>query len=236
MNTADFTTNIHDVTAMVAMDGTGRIGNNGTIPWYYPEDLKRFKQVTQGGAVIMGRKTFESIPVPKSGGRKLPGRHVIVITRDATKTWDPMPDNVVTSVEDALGEAKTLGLKPWVIGGAEIYNYCAEHRLIDVWDLTSVETQQHDLHPKEDVYLGLAARLSMTSGLRQPGHSFGPGAHLDNWQVWTPKKVVTVLLSLVERFGEDAPQVSELEERAIRGMAPGAFARALFDVLKKVGK
>ena len=67
---------------IVARAANGVIGNAGTIPWHIPEDLRHFKTVTMGAAVIMGRKTRESI------GRNLPGRTNIVISRNAATHYD----------------------------------------------------------------------------------------------------------------------------------------------------
>lgn len=97
---------------IVAHAENGVIGNAGTMPWHIPEDLKHFKTVTTGAAVIMGRKTFEST------GRALPKRRNIVITRQ--------PDYVATgcTVVPSLDAAlKAAGAEPrvFIIGGGEIY-------------------------------------------------------------------------------------------------------------------
>jgi dihydrofolate reductase len=92
------------IIAAVAEDGT--IGNAGKIPWHISDDLKRFKRLTMGHPVIMGRKTFESI------GKPLPGRRNIILTRQ------PGPDHF-PSLETALqscGEETVF-----IIGGAEAY-------------------------------------------------------------------------------------------------------------------
>jgi biotin carboxyl carrier protein len=92
-----------------AMDGT--IGDKGTMPWHLPSDLKRFKALTMGKPMIMGRKTFESFPSP------LPGRRHIVLTRDAA--WRRDGAEVATSVDAALALAGEGDVA--VIGGAEIF-------------------------------------------------------------------------------------------------------------------
>ncbi len=102
---------------IVARARNGVIGNAGALPWHLPEDLKRFKRMTVGKPVIMGRKTFESI------GKPLPGRHNIVLTHD--KGWIAKGITVAPNLAEAIAAA---GLDPraradeiMVIGGAQIY-------------------------------------------------------------------------------------------------------------------
>ena len=97
------------------MAGNRVIGVRGTLPWHLPEDLKRFKALTTGHPVIMGRKTHESIL--QSLGRPLPNRRSIVITRSAG--YDAAGCEVVTSLEAGIELAN--GQPAFVIGGAEIY-------------------------------------------------------------------------------------------------------------------
>ena len=87
------------------------IGLRGALPWHVPEDLKRFKALTMGHAIIMGRKTHESI------GRVLPGRQNIVITRGAVGFSGCQ---TVASLERAL-ELTTQDELPFIIGGAQLY-------------------------------------------------------------------------------------------------------------------
>lgn len=89
----------------------GVIGREGELPWHLPADLKRFKALTMGKPMIMGRKTFESFPRP------LPGRRHIVLTRD--RTWHAEGAEVVHSSEEALATAGSGEVA--VIGGAKIY-------------------------------------------------------------------------------------------------------------------
>jgi dihydrofolate reductase len=99
------------ITLIVARAANGVIGKDGTLPWHIPADLKRFKALTMGGALIMGRKTFESLP------GLLPGRRHIVLTRDAF--WEEPGTEPANSVHSAIALA---GDDPiWVIGGAEIF-------------------------------------------------------------------------------------------------------------------
>lgn len=95
-----------------AQSTSGVIGRDGGIPWRLPEDLARFKELTMGHTVVMGRRTWESLP---RSVRPLPGRRNIVITRDPDYRADGA--DVVTSIEAALAEPQT-----WVIGGSEIYH------------------------------------------------------------------------------------------------------------------
>jgi dihydrofolate reductase len=92
------------IIAAIAEDGT--IGNAGRIPWHISEDLKRFKRLTMGHPVIMGRNTFESI------GKRLPGRRNIVLTRQSGPDHFPSLDAALKSCGD-----ETV----FIIGGAEVY-------------------------------------------------------------------------------------------------------------------
>ena len=98
-----------------ARSANGVIGANNTLPWHLPEDLAHFKRTTMGSPVIMGRKTWDSLP-PKF--RPLPGRQNLVLTRQAA--WQAPGAVRVGSV----AEARALfpeGSDAWVIGGAEVY-------------------------------------------------------------------------------------------------------------------
>lgn len=104
------------INIIVAVDAAGGIGINNSMPWHLPEDMARFKQLTTGNPVIMGRKTFDSI------GRVLPNRRNIVITRNAQWTHEGV--EAVTSLTAAValvGEAPA-----YIIGGAEIYSQAME--------------------------------------------------------------------------------------------------------------
>ena len=106
------------VVAAVAAIGRNRVlGKENKLLWQIPDDLRRFKELTKGHPVIMGRKTFESI-VSYLGG-PLPKRFNIVVTRD--KNWKYDGVIAVTSVEDALAEAKKLDRYIFIGGGAQIY-------------------------------------------------------------------------------------------------------------------
>lgn len=101
--------------AVVAMNAAGCIGRDGTLPWRHPEDLAFFKKTTVGGTVVMGRKTWDSLPK-----RPLPGRRNVVLTRDPERVhdreWAAVTDlaGLDSVLEDAPGSV-------YIIGGAEIY-------------------------------------------------------------------------------------------------------------------
>ena len=98
---------------IVAWARGGVIGKDGELPWHEPEDLAYFKRVTMGHAILMGRKTFESI------GRPLPGRRNIVLSRDPS--FRAPGCEVHTDLEAALASARETDACPFVIGGAGIY-------------------------------------------------------------------------------------------------------------------
>jgi dihydrofolate reductase len=93
----------------------GVIGKDNALPWHLPEDLAHFKQTTLGQPVVMGRKTWESLP-PKF--RPLPGRTNIVVTRQAH--WKAEGALVAHSIAEAVQQCPA-GAQVWVIGGAEVY-------------------------------------------------------------------------------------------------------------------
>ena len=95
-----------------ARAANGAIGIKGRLPWHLPADLKRFKALTMGKPMIMGRKTFESLP------GLLPGRRHIVLTRK--ERWDSTGAEVVRSVEEAVAKAGEGDIA--VIGGAAIFD------------------------------------------------------------------------------------------------------------------
>jgi len=100
------------VSLIVAVADNGVIGRDQTLPWHLPDDLKRFKGLTLGKPILMGRKTFESI------GRALPRRANLVLTRD--RHWSAPGVTVVHSVEEALKEAGGSA-ELVAIGGTEIF-------------------------------------------------------------------------------------------------------------------
>ena len=105
------TANRPEIVLLLARAENGVIGHEGDLPWKLPGDLKRFKAMTMGTPMLMGRKTFDSLP------GLLPGRRHVVLTRD--KAWQAEGAEVVHTVEQAIAAAQAPLLS--VIGGAEIY-------------------------------------------------------------------------------------------------------------------
>ena len=99
------------ITIVLARAINGVIGKDGVLPWHIPGDLRRFKQLTMGSAMIMGRKTFDSLP------GILPGRQHIVMTHDAT--WGVDGVDVVHDIDSAIAAAGNSPIS--VIGGAAIF-------------------------------------------------------------------------------------------------------------------
>jgi dihydrofolate reductase len=99
------------IALVVARARNGVIGRNGTLPWHIPADLKHFKAVTSGTPMIMGRRTFESLP------GLLPGRRHIVLTRDPA--WRANGAEVASTVPEALTLAGNERVS--IIGGADIF-------------------------------------------------------------------------------------------------------------------
>jgi dihydrofolate reductase len=109
------------IVLVVARDIFGLIGKDNKLPWHCKEDLQRFKKITMGKKIVMGRKTFESLP------KMLPGRQHIVLTKN--KDFKHEGVEVFHSIDDLLTAYK--GKEDlYVIGGAEIYN-----QFIDKFDV-----------------------------------------------------------------------------------------------------
>jgi len=100
-----------EIVLVVAIARNGVIGNNGLIPWHISDDMKRFKALTLGHTVVMGRKTWDSLPK-----KPLPGRINVVVTRQ--KDWQAQGAVVANSLDQAIAGASGTVM---VIGGAEIY-------------------------------------------------------------------------------------------------------------------
>ena len=108
------------------------IGRDNTIPWHVPEDVRHFKAVTGSGRVVMGRRTWESLP---ERFRPLPGRENVVVTR--RRGWSAPGAVVVHSVADALtGQADR---DVWVIGGAAVYAEAMPRA--DVLEVTEIDLE-----------------------------------------------------------------------------------------------
>lgn len=110
------------------------IGADGAMPWRLPEDLKRFRELTVGAGVVMGRRTWESLP---EQFRPLPDRVNIVLTRQ--KDWDAPGATVARSLEEALAAGAAAGPITWVIGGGELYAQALP--LADRVELTEIDRE-----------------------------------------------------------------------------------------------
>lgn len=105
------------VSLIAAVDRAWAIGVDGRLPWHLPDDLKRFKALTLGKPLLMGRLTAESL------GRALPGRANLVLTRSGRVPFEGM--QAVASVEEALERARALGAPELaVIGGGGVFEAC----------------------------------------------------------------------------------------------------------------
>jgi dihydrofolate reductase len=150
-----------------AQSTSGVIGRGGDIPWRVPEDLAHFKKVTMAHTVVMGRRTWDSLP---AAVRPLPGRRNVVLSRQTDLMIDGA--EVLGSLEQALTEPET-----WVIGGAEIYLLALPHA-------TRCEVTEVDIDlPRDDddalapvlgeAWLGETAEWRVSrSGLRYRFHSY----------------------------------------------------------------
>ncbi|MCF9033457.1 dihydrofolate reductase [Acinetobacter nectaris] len=124
-----------EIVHVVAMDRQQCIGKNNDLPWHLPADLKHFKEITQGGVIIMGRKTLESM------GRALPKRMNWVITRDASWQFDGV--KTASSIEEALENSlddvanSTQPSKVFIIGGGEIFTQTIN--IADCLELTHID-------------------------------------------------------------------------------------------------
>ena len=119
------------ITIVVARARNGVIGRDGKLPWHLPGDLKRFKALTMGSVLVMGRKTFESLP------GLLPGRRHVVLTRDGG--WKADGAEVAHSIDEAVRIAGNESIS--VIGGADIFELFLP--LADRIELTEVLADIH---------------------------------------------------------------------------------------------
>lgn len=145
------------IVAAVARNGV--IGVDGRLPWRLPEDMARFKRLTMGHALVMGRETFESI------GRPLPGRVNIVLTR--RPGWSHEGIETAGSLDHALEMVSALGVDAFVAGGAAVYRLALP--LADRLEITEV-----DAEPEGDTWFPEVewSRWQETSRERHPGFSF----------------------------------------------------------------
>ena len=115
------------LTLIAAVAENNALGKDGDLPWRLPDDFKRFKKLTEGHHVILGRKTFESLP------NKLPNRKQVILTRK--KDYNPEDCVVVHNIKDAISFVSD-DEQPFVIGGAEIYKLALP--FIEKLELTQV--------------------------------------------------------------------------------------------------
>jgi dihydrofolate reductase len=117
------------ITIIAAIANNSALGKDNDLIWYLPADLKRFKKVTTGHHILMGRNTYESI------GKPLPNRTTVIITRNSNYKAEGCI--VVNSIEKAIEVAKE-DEHVFVIGGAQIYKQAMEADLVDQLDITLV--------------------------------------------------------------------------------------------------
>ncbi|WP_422089528.1 dihydrofolate reductase [Tenacibaculum ovolyticum] len=117
------------ITIIAAIANNNALGKDNDLIWHLPADLKRFKKVTSGHHILMGRNTFESI------GKPLPNRTSVIITRNNDYFKDGCL--VANSIEEAL-ELSSEDTAIFIIGGAQIYKQALERELVDRLDITIV--------------------------------------------------------------------------------------------------
>ena len=146
---------------VLARADNGVIGVDGRLPWRLPADLKRFKALTIGKPMVMGRKTFDSFPAP------LPGRRHIVLTRD--RDWSAPAAEVAYDVAGALalaGEGEVV-----VIGGAEIFALFLDRA--DRIELTEIHVSPHgDAIVPAFIGWREVARIAHSADGERPAHDF----------------------------------------------------------------
>lgn len=152
-----------EVFLVVAVATNGVIGKDGALPWHLPADLRHFKALTTGKPMIMGRKTFESLP------GLLPGRRHIVLTRDTA--WAEDGAEVAHSPEEAIALANAPHIA--VIGGAEIYRQFLPHADRIEWTEVAAEPDGDTCFPAFDRgEWAETAREEHPADGRSPGFAF----------------------------------------------------------------
>ncbi len=152
-----------EIVMLLARADNGVIGDAGTIPWHIPGEQKRFKAMTMGTPMVMGRKTFESFPAP------LPGRRHIVLTRDAA--WQADGAEVVATRDAALALAG--GPVVSVIGGADVYGLFEP--VADRIELTEVHVDvagDAQVAPFDPAVWRETAREDRPAGEKHPAYSY----------------------------------------------------------------
>jgi dihydrofolate reductase len=152
-----------EIVLILARADNGVIGRDGKLPWHLPADLRRFKTLTQGRPMVMGRRTFDSLP------GLLPGRRHIVLTRDLD--WSEEGAEIARDVESAIRLANAPAVS--VIGGAEIYGLFLPHA--DRIELTEVHADvagdTRTPYPDPDVWQETGREDHPSDGAK-PAHSF----------------------------------------------------------------
>lgn len=154
------------ITLVLAIAENGVIGQNGAIPWRIAEDMKRFKAITIGKPVIMGRKTWDSLP---ERFRPLPGRRNLVLSR---RSGLQLGGAEVFSSLDAALAACAAEPRVFVIGGAQLYAEALA--LADTLELTEV----HADYPGADAHFPAWDRSRFAETLRE-AHTSPEGLHFD---------------------------------------------------------
>jgi len=157
---------ISHLSLIVAMTRSGVIGNGGQLPWRLSADLKRFKSLTMGHTLIMGRRTYDSL------GRPLPGRTSIVITRQASLQL-PAEVLVVHSLTEALQHAGHDD-SPFVIGGGEIFAQALPlaERLHVTWVEAQIDGDTHFPAWKEPDWRLVAEERQFADAKNQYDYTF----------------------------------------------------------------
>lgn len=120
------------ITIIAAIAKNYALGKDNDLIWHLSADLQRFKKITSGHHILMGRNTFESI------GKPLPNRTTIIITRN--RDYEKDGCLIANSLEEALELAKNDD-EIYVIGGAQIYKYALENNLVDAMEITLVHQE-----------------------------------------------------------------------------------------------
>jgi dihydrofolate reductase len=162
-----------EIVLIVARADNGIIGKDGALPWHIPADLRRFKSLTMDAPMIMGRKTFDSLP------GILPGRRHIVLTRDAS--WQEEGAEVAHDVDAALALANAPHVS--VIGGAEIYALFLARA--DRIELTEVH-----IRPEGDTKLAPLDLTQWHETARDP-HAANPGQPAFDWVTLTRNDAIS---------------------------------------------
>ncbi|WYW02635.1 dihydrofolate reductase [Pseudomonas phage vB_PpuM-Peetri] len=132
------------ISIIAAMGKNRVIGKDNTLPWHVPADLKRFKDLTMGKPVVMGRNTWDSLP---DKVRPLPGRLNIILSNTLPAGTDIHGTVVCTTVSSVINHLNELESKPedvFIIGGAKLYALMLEYDLVDKMYLTFVDQEVPD--------------------------------------------------------------------------------------------